>query len=179
MAGRPLQGFLRMSMIIRAFTEEDASVLDEVAKAAFAEYACYFENWPAYYDVWSRMSELHDIGRLLVADMEGMVVGGVCCIGPGTCEIAPGYPRPQWFDKEWAIIRSLVVHPEHRGHGIGKSLMGACISLAQNDGCETVALQSAPFMTDAVAMYQHMGFQNIKTIGSKDGVTWHLYCLDL
>lgn len=157
---------------IRPFRKEDGSALDEVAKEAFAEYSRHFENWPQYHEEWSRMSELDNVGRIVVAECDDGIVGGVCYIGPGT-------PKPPWFKSEWAIIRSLVVDPRHRTHGIGKRLIEECLSLAEHDQCETVALQSTPIMRNAVAMYQDMGFRQMKTIGTKDGVTWYLYYLDM
>lgn len=159
-------------MKIRVFRTEDGNALDELAKRAFAEYSCHFENWAGYHEEWSQMSELDNVGRILVAECDAGIAGGVCYIGPGT-------PKSPWFKSEWAIIRSLVVDPPHRGHGIGKKLTEECLLLAEHDHCETVALQSTPVMRNAVGMYQKMGFRQMRTIGVKDGVTWYLYCLDM
>ena len=159
-------------MVIRDFRSDDGSALDHVAGRAFAEYSCHFENWPRYHEEWSRMSALANLGRIAVAECDGEIVGGVCYIGPDG-------PRPEWFENEWAIMRSLVVDPDHRNRGIGRKLAEACIALAQTDNCGTLALQSAPIMTAAVHMYQNMGFMRTRALGAKDGVDWYLYCLHL
>lgn len=159
-------------MFVREFRNEDGPILDHVAASAFSEYSCHFENWTQYHDDWSRMSALSDLGTILVAERDGEIAGGVCYVRPDT-------PRLPWFENEWAIIRSLVVDPKYRGRGIGRKLTEECISLAEQDGCVTIALTSSPVMAAAVGIYRSMGFKETRVVGTKDGFTWYLYCLDL
>lgn len=157
---------------IRVYEAEDESALNEVAKLAFSEYSPHFANWQSYISGWSRMSELADDGVLLIAEIAGEIVGGVCYIGPGR-------PRQSWIDTETALIRSLVVKPAHRGKGIGRRLTERCIEMAKKDKCPTVTCQSSPVMADAVSLYCGMGFKLAKTLGTQDAVTWNLYCLNM
>ena len=159
-------------MKIRAYKQKDAEALDKVAELAFSEFRDHFSNWDCYIADWSRMSLLSKAGSVLIAESEGSVVGGVCYIPPGR-------PRPAWINEEWGVIRSLVVSPEHRGRGIGNALTERCLVMAQEDRCSKVGVQTSPVMQAAVSIYERVGFMETKTLGTKDGVTWKLYCIDL
>lgn len=159
-------------MKIRRYTQEDAVALDNVAELAFSEYRDHFSNWDHYIADWSRMSLLSKTGSVLIAESESTLVGGVCYIPPGR-------PRPAWINEEWGVIRSLVVSPGHRGKGIGKALTERCLLMAQEDRCSKLGVQTSAIMKAAVSIYERMGFVETKTLGTKDGVTWKLYCLEL
>ena len=146
--------------------------MDNVAELAFSEYRDHFRNWDYYIAEWSRMSQLSKTGSVLIAESEGTLVGGVCYIPPGR-------PRPTWINEEWGVIRSLVVSPAHRGKGIGKALTERCLVMAKEDRCHKIGVQTSPIMQAAVSIYERMGFMEAKTLGTKDGVTWKLYCIDI
>ena len=56
----------------------------------------------------------------------------------------------------------MYVRPDHRGHGIGRSLLNEALTAAGQRGYSTVRLDSAGFMTEAQALYRSAGFDYIK-----------------
>lgn len=83
-------------------------------------------------------------GKTLLAAKDGQVVG--CCayqvLPDGTCE-----------------MKRLFVPDRFRGHGTGRQLCEAIISLAKQDGFTLMRLDSGNLLTEAIAMYQSFGFR--------------------
>jgi ribosomal protein S18 acetylase RimI-like enzyme len=88
---------------------------------------------------------------LLVAELQGSVVGAVMFVvhgtpyatisGPGECE-----------------VRLLAVAPSARGHGLGKALVQECVALAYRHNSTVLRLSSRPEMTAARRIYAQLGF---------------------
>ncbi|HEX3306314.1 MAG TPA: GNAT family N-acetyltransferase, partial [Streptosporangiaceae bacterium] len=55
--------------------------------------------------------------------------------------------------------RALAVHPGARGHGVARALMAASERLARESGAPVFAFHTASFMTDAIALYDRLGFR--------------------
>jgi SAM-dependent methyltransferase len=64
---------------------------------------------------------------------------------------------------DWAGIRALAVHPDHRGTGLARHLVEACIERAESAGAPTVGLHTAHFMVAAVRLYEQLGFRRAPT----------------
>ncbi len=61
------------------------------------------------------MSALADVGEVIVAEVEGQIVGAVAYVGPGV-------PKAEFFRSEWPIMRMVTVHsPRLAGAGRGES----------------------------------------------------------
>lgn len=58
----------------------------------------------------------------------------------------------------WAGFRALAVAPRMRGAGIGKALVQHCIERTRNLGAETLGIHTISLLTDAVRLYQRLGF---------------------
>jgi GNAT superfamily N-acetyltransferase len=56
----------------------------------------------------------------------------------------------------------LVVIDEARGLGVGRRLVGECISFARSQGAELLTLQSFRRLVVALGMYERMGFEPMK-----------------
>jgi ribosomal protein S18 acetylase RimI-like enzyme len=98
------------------------------------------EHWRA------KFAELETGERtVLVADMDGEMVGGVHLTFDG---VGP----------EEATVRHMVVRPERRRLGIGKLLMDAIEALALARGMKTVRLFVRPDNDPAVALYEARGY---------------------
>jgi len=81
-------------------------------------------------------------GAVWLAFVGGRVVGTVSAI-----------PR-----SEGLHIRSMAVHPEARGQGVGRALLEAVERFARDRGHERLFLRTTPFLTSAIALYSRSGF---------------------
>ncbi len=87
--------------------------------------------------------------RLLVADMNGIVVGTV------TLVVVPNVTHKA---KPWAQIENVVVHEAHRRAGVGHALMARCEQIARETGVYKMQLQSSLKRKEALAFYKKEGY---------------------
>lgn len=85
-------------------------------------------------------------GHLLLAS-EGSRAAGIACM--------------RRIRKDIVEIKRMYVRPEFRGRGIGRALLEALISEAQEIGYPTVRLDSTRFMEAAHSLYRSVGFLEI------------------
>lgn len=161
-----------MPACIRQYQETDAPGLNSVALAAFSQFQQHYSDWPAMAAAVSRMADLGGTGEVIVAEVDGQVVGGVVYV-PG------GAPKAAFFDQSWPIIRMLVVDPAFRGMGIGRALTEECLRRARRDLVPLIALHSSPIMAVALPMYLRMGFQRVHDAPPIHGVPYAVYTLNL
>ena len=88
-------------------------------------------------------------GGVLVAELDGEVVG--------VCQLVV-FRHLQARGGLCAEIESTHVHPAHRSHGIGTTLVRAAIQQAQALGCYPVQLTSNDVRHDAHRFYERLGF---------------------
>lgn len=157
-------------MPVRAFVPQDADAVNAVARAAFDQYAGLYEDWASFIDGIGRMAELAAGGDLLVAELDGDIVGAVVHVGPGQ-------PRSPIFPVEWSVIRMLVVAPGVRGKGIGRALVAACLECARRDGAPAVGLHTSPVMASALRLYTGIGFLRDCDLPPIRGVAYGRYVL--
>jgi GNAT superfamily N-acetyltransferase/quercetin dioxygenase-like cupin family protein len=125
-----------------------------VLLAAYQEYATAMP--PAVFG--SYLAELLDVearagtGRILVAEVDGRVVGTVTYYPDAAVE-GLGWPSG------WAGLRALGVEPAARGRGVGRALVEACRRRAEVGGADVLCLHTDQFMTAALAIYGAMGFR--------------------
>ena len=99
-------------------------------------------------DVRPRFEE----AEVLVAEHHGRIVG--------TIAFYPDVRHEGWSNLPagWAGFRALAVPPRMRGAGIGKALVQHCIERTRNVGAETLGIHTIALLTDAVRLYQRLGF---------------------
>ncbi|AHM59113.1 putative GNAT family acetyltransferase [Flammeovirgaceae bacterium 311] len=107
----------------------------------------------------------------------------VCTTGQGeiigmTFLVPSGNPT-DIYDKEWCYIRFVTVHPNFGGQGIGRKLTTLCIDAAKANGEKVVALHTSEFMSNAIHIYESLGFEVLKEIDRRLGKRYWLYKLDL
>lgn len=140
----------QMKYQIRDFQLTDSQAVNRVALSAFNQYENQYSDWPTFSNKIANMASLAEKGELIVATVGNNVVGAVVYIPPG---------KPKgFFPPEWPVIRMLVVDPDCRGMGIGKSLTEKCIRHAIRDISPLIALHTSPIMDVALKMYLRMGF---------------------
>jgi GNAT superfamily N-acetyltransferase len=160
------------AVLYRAFEERDAAGVNAVALAAFKQYADDFNDWSTRQTGFTKAAELAQIGEMIVAEQAGQIVGAVTYIAP---DPTLRLPRADYFDASWAVMRMLVVDPDARGQGVGHALARACITCAQRDGAQTLALHTSLVMTVAQPMYLRMGFKLAKALPPMGGMAYGLY----
>jgi GNAT superfamily N-acetyltransferase len=139
---------------VRDAGRSDLPAVRRVLLAAYQQYATAMP--PAVFGRY--LAELLDVearaevGRILVAEVGGRVVGTVTFYPDAAAE-GLGWPAG------WAGLRALGVEPEARGQGVGRALMEACRRRAEDGGAEVLCLHTDQFMTAAVAIYTAMGFR--------------------
>jgi ribosomal protein S18 acetylase RimI-like enzyme len=84
-------------------------------------------------------------GRTLLATRDGQICGGVAYhrLSDGICE-----------------MKRLFVPSRFQGQGTGRRLCEAAVASAKDDGFQLMRLDTANLMTEAIAMYQSIGFRH-------------------
>jgi GNAT superfamily N-acetyltransferase len=104
------------------------------------------------------LAELLDVRRrfdeaeVLVAEHEGRFAGTIAFYADVRLEGWSNLPAG------WAGFRALAVHPRMRGAGIGTALLRRCVERARDVGAETLGLHTISLLTDAVRLYERLGF---------------------
>ncbi len=87
------------------------------------------------------------VGSLLLAEYDSQIAG-CACLRKSRDSIGE--------------IKRMYVRPDHRGHGIGRSLLNEALTAARQNGYSAVRLDSAGFMKEAQALYRSAGFRDIE-----------------
>jgi ribosomal protein S18 acetylase RimI-like enzyme len=159
-----------MDCVVRHFEPSQRADVNRLALAAFAQYQHDYDDWPAFSEGIGRLADLADHAELLVADCAGQVAGAVVHVGPGQ-------PRSAIFPDDWSVIRMLVVAPGHRGRGVGRQLVAACLRSAIRDQAPAVGLHTSPIMASALRLYTGIGFTRDRELDPIRGVPYGRYVL--
>jgi len=57
------------------------------------------------------------------------------------------------------LLENIAVLPRYKGQGIGKALMAFSEDFARETGCETILLYTHQLMTENIALYKALGYQ--------------------
>ena len=153
---------------MRDFLPADAAQVDALGIAAFEQYQHFYNDWPALRARIAHLSSLAEQGEIIVAEIDGCIVGSVAYIGPGK-------PKSPFYQPQWAVMRMLVVAPDAQGHGIGRMLADQCIVRARRDQAAVFALHTSAMMKVALPMYLRMGFERHAEAPTTYGVAYAVY----
>ena len=140
---------------------------DEVEKArvilgaAYGEYEGSFpaENWAPYLKDILDLEGRADASELLVAELDGEIVGCVSYFPPGAKTSYPSDSFSEQWPSDWAAFRLLAVDPWARGSGVGRRVTEVCIEMARERNAPALGLHTTVPMAVARAMYERMGFE--------------------
>jgi GNAT superfamily N-acetyltransferase len=142
------------AIVLREARPAELDTIGETMVAAYAEFSPPDPppQWQHYVD------EIRDVrcrladSILIVAEDGGRIVGAVTYYPDGSKEPNGGWPS------SYGVFRLLAVHPDARGHGIGRLLTEECIHRARTAGSSAIGLHTTMLMNVARAMYERMGF---------------------
>ena len=110
--------------------------------------------------------------RFLVMRDQRAIVGSV-----GYCPAGKG--DPEIFSPDCAAVLLLAVSPTHRGRGIARELVTACIQCARADAAQVIGLFTSELMTAAQQLYESLWFRRESEIPSRRGLRYWRYKLPL
>jgi ribosomal protein S18 acetylase RimI-like enzyme len=161
---------------VRAVRESEFAAAGEATARAYREFIA-----PGEPGLEAYVARIADIGArvgnavVLVALVDGVVAGSA------TLEIdsrvTPSSAEPLAPDE--AHLRMLGVSPEHRGRGVARRLVEACIELARDRGKRRLTLDTAPVMVAAQGLYSSMGFTPTSGGRTADGSSLLGYTLTI
>jgi len=85
-------------------------------------------------------------------------------------ERAAGCVALRRFDERRCEVKRLYVRPEYRGYGLGRRLIEWVMCEARAAGYGEMLGDTMPVMTDALALYDRMGFERIAAYAGQDEV---------
>ena len=139
---------------IRLAREDELDAIASLFAPALAPYrgTGADEILEAYLADLLEVGSRFDVAETYVALDCGRVVG--------TVAFYPDVVLEGWsnFPSGWAGFRALAVDPAGRGSGAGRSLVERCLTRARDVGAATLGIHTIEHLTDAVRLYQRMGF---------------------
>ena len=137
---------------VRPFTPADAA---RVGQLTLAGYDTYGRIEGAYRAALADpVQRVDGCTELLVAELDGEVVGTVTFVLPGDREWE-SRPDPEGD----AGFRVLAVDPAAEGHGVGRALVAACIAAARARDRHRMLIVTMAWMHRAHRLYEGLGFQ--------------------
>jgi ribosomal protein S18 acetylase RimI-like enzyme len=153
------------------------SDLDPIAALnieAYREFADHMslDGWRGMEASLRAVEARAESARFLVLREQGTIVGSV-----GYCPAGKG--DPEIFPVDWAGVLLLAVNPTHRGRGIARELVSACIQYARDDAAQVIGLFTSEVMTAAQQLYESLGFRRESELPPRHGLRYWRYKLQL
>lgn len=158
--------------VIREARDEELDTIAALIVDAYAEYAARMspDAWASFANEIANVRGRMADADLLVAEEGGRIVGSVT--------IFNGWRGVQ---EGTSGVRLLAVPPEHRGSGVGRTLMQACIDRARRGGKRRLMLTTTQEMAAVRELTEKMGFVREPGLDHEPapGVRYEGYALDL
>ncbi|MFC7063189.1 GNAT family N-acetyltransferase [Halobacillus seohaensis] len=144
--------------IVRDAKKDELPYIREQRIKAYSEHAesISVEHWQALKQAISSDADIGDGVELIVAELEGEIVGSVALF-PANTDAYEGYVD----ELDYPELRVLAVAPEARGEGVALALVNECIRRTKGKGFESIGLHTADFMKSAIQLYQRIGFERL------------------
>jgi ribosomal protein S18 acetylase RimI-like enzyme len=149
---------------IRPARPDEYPAVATLTVAAYEEFAGQIgpEHWAHYRANLAEVAHRAERGDLLVAEAAGRLAGTVSYYPPAGSPAEAAASEWWWWPYDYGYFRALAVDPGLRGRGIGRALVDACIARARAGGARGIALNTAPVMAGAVALYERLGFVRVR-----------------
>lgn len=126
---------------IRRATQDDAENIATLVAEAYSPYIPRIGKKPApMLDDYAQV--IADCCVFVLAD--GADIQGVLVVSQQNTEL---------------LLNNIAVLPRYKGKGIGKALMAFCEEHAQATGCDAIQLYTHQLMTENIALYKKLGYQ--------------------
>ena len=79
--------------------------------------------------------------------------------------ISAGCGGVKIFEGEYGEVKRMYIRPQFRGHGLAKKMLEHLTEYTRNQGVGLLRLETGIHQTEAIALYEKMGFQNIGPFG--------------
>jgi putative acetyltransferase len=124
----------------------------ELVRELDADLAVRYGEDQAFFDQFNHVEKITEV---IVVAYNGAPVGcgAIKKHGPLTCE-----------------LKRMYVRQEHRGKGLGRTIVSALETWARGLGYETVILETGKNQPEAIALYQRMGYGIIPNYDQYIGV---------
>ena len=151
------------NVVVRLGEDSDIEPSRAVLRAAYTEYETAFPsaNWEPYLEDILDLEGRSEASELLVAELDGKIVGCVSYFPPGSKASYPSDSFSTTWPDDWSAVRLLAVEPGARGRGVGRRLTDACLDRARAQGAPVMGLHTTVPMAIARAMYERMGFERV------------------
>ncbi len=138
---------------------------DPVARQALGRYLAEIdERFPTGYRVDDQVATAAGPGStyvLATSDGEPVAYGGI-------------RPAPA-VDEHAVEIKRMWVHPDWRGAGLGSRMLRHLESLAHDQGCSRLVLDTNGVLAEAIAMYDRAGYRRIDRYPGSDPHATHFF----
>ncbi|MGZ3581616.1 MAG: GNAT family N-acetyltransferase [Ktedonobacterales bacterium] len=99
------------------------------------------------------------VEQLLMEDVPFFVL----CADDGT---PGGCAGVKLFGTEYAEVKRMYVRPQFRGYGFAKALLQHIETYTREHGIDCLRLETGIYQTEAIGLYERLGFRRIPPFGS-------------
>ena len=141
-------------VIVRPLIPQDESALGEFFHSMPNEDLLYLRDDVKNPDViknWVKALD-YEVTLPLIADLEGKIIAD-----------ATLHQEPRGWKSHIGSVR-VVIHPEYRGKGVGRLLVGELIQIALDSGLVKLDAEFMAEQTRPIAIFEKMGFVNMAVL---------------
>jgi|SRR6056297_631518 len=130
-------------------TKDDVFELARLLSKLFIQELEFEPNFECQITGLKAIIENNDIGQILVLKENKSIVGMVSLL----------YTISTALGGRVAFLEDMIVHPKYRNKGVGSTLVGKAIELANKSGCKRITLLTDKSNINAINFYLGLGFQ--------------------
>lgn len=157
-----MNGRVDSSLVVRLFTDADASGLTTLLHTAYAELGAMGLNYTAVDQDVKTTRQRARGGRCWVLETDGRLVGTLTMSLPPSGPLQKLTPQAGVPHRAW--LNQMAVHPAARGLGIAADLWQRARRWAVAEGASSVGVDTALPAEHLIRLYRSWGFTQTDTI---------------